>query len=95
MKAATDIAYSAETGVVVGSFHGAVYIARAILAERQRFVAEFDGAADAGIDAAVAAERERCAGLARKEADRNRGYCDARHNAAQSIEEDIRGGLQP
>ncbi|TIW56704.1 MAG: hypothetical protein E5V54_11335 [Mesorhizobium sp.] len=36
MKAATDIAYSAETGVVVGSFPGAVYIARAILAERER-----------------------------------------------------------
>lgn len=49
MKAATEIAYSAETGVVVGSFPGAVYIARAILAERQRFVAEFDGAADAAL----------------------------------------------
>ncbi|MDX8537038.1 hypothetical protein RFM23_05300 [Mesorhizobium abyssinicae] len=64
MRAATDIAYSAETGVVVGSFPGAVYIARAILAERQRFVADFDGAADAGIDAAVAAERERCKEIA-------------------------------
>ncbi|TIT90357.1 MAG: hypothetical protein E5W41_00060 [Mesorhizobium sp.] len=66
MKAATEIAYSAETGVVVGSFPGAVYIAQAILAERQRFVAEFDGAADAGIDAAIAAERERCIEAARK-----------------------------
>ncbi|RJT41985.1 hypothetical protein D3227_04715 [Mesorhizobium waimense] len=65
MKAATDIAYSAETGVPVGSFPGAVYIARAILAERQRFVADFDGVADAGIDAAVAAERERCIEAAR------------------------------
>ncbi|RUX04768.1 hypothetical protein EOA35_09395 [Mesorhizobium sp. M8A.F.Ca.ET.023.01.1.1] len=64
MKAATDIAYSADAGVPVGSFPGAVYIARAILAERQRFVADFDGAADAGIDAAVVAERERCAEIA-------------------------------
>ncbi|RWF71378.1 MAG: hypothetical protein EOQ34_15640 [Mesorhizobium sp.] len=43
MKAATHIAYAAETGVVVGSFPGAVYIARAILAERERNKAIADG----------------------------------------------------
>ena len=42
---------------------GTQIIARAIMAERQRFVADFDGAADAGIDAAIAAERERTANL--------------------------------
>lgn len=36
MKAAIGIAYSAECSVVVGSFPGAIYIARAILAERER-----------------------------------------------------------
>lgn len=41
-------------------------IIEAIHAERQRFVADFDGAADAGIDAAIAAERERCIEAARK-----------------------------
>lgn len=40
-------------------------IARAIMAEQQRFVMDFDGAADAGIDAAIAAERERCARIVR------------------------------
>ena len=39
--------------------------ARVIQAERQRFVADFDGAADAGIDAAVAAERARCVKIVR------------------------------
>lgn len=42
----------------------AVKIAASVIqAERARFVADFDGAADAGIDAAIAAERERCAGI--------------------------------
>lgn len=36
MKTASDIAYSAEIGVVVGSLPGAIYLARAILAERER-----------------------------------------------------------
>lgn len=39
-------------------------IIEAFTADRQRFVMDFDGAADAGIDAAVAAERERCAQVA-------------------------------
>ena len=36
MKAATDIACSAERGVPVGSLPGVIYLAKAILAERER-----------------------------------------------------------
>lgn len=36
----------------------------AIMAERERFMNEFEGAADGGIDAAIEAERERCARIA-------------------------------
>lgn len=40
-------------------------IARAIMDERDRFMTEFEGAADAGIDAAIMAERERCEKIVR------------------------------
>lgn len=39
-------------------------VAGAIMAERERFMNEFEGAADGGIDAAIEAERERCARIA-------------------------------
>lgn len=39
-------------------------VAGAIMAERERFMNEFEDAADGGIDAAIEAERERCARIA-------------------------------
>lgn len=44
--------------------HAEHVAAFAIMAERERFMNEFEGAADSGIDAAVMAERNRCAEIA-------------------------------
>lgn len=54
----------AESGIKVALQSEIKIATRAIMAERERFMNEFEGAADGGIDAAIAAERERCAEIA-------------------------------
>jgi hypothetical protein len=68
MSAAVDMAYKAETGVVVGSFPGAVWLARAMLAERERCESiigeQMRSVAELLVKVAVKDERKRCKQIA-------------------------------
>lgn len=85
--------------VVIDGRVNVIELARvAIMAENERFMNDFERAAEAGIDAAIDAERERCIKIAKKHSGESGSSDPFDHGmdaASLAIVADIKSGVQP